>query len=219
MKNSNKIIVLMLGVNFIFSCATVKMSDTWKSDKFNTIKNEKILVVSKSKDINVSKSYEKEIANRLRENGVDAIERHLKYPTLTDNLEQTKEDIDKIVAKFRLDGINGIVVTALKDVKVKTKIIKEGGYVPYSTYSDKAFISFRAYIDNINTLNKLPAMETVETTTILESKTYFLEAVTYNLSLEGDKQLVGVLQADVVDPENAKNVLKEFSKIVSKQFK
>jgi hypothetical protein len=219
MKQIKKTITFVILVAILSSCASVKLTDNWKSNDFNSINTEKILVVAKSKDATISKLYEKEMAVRLRTRGIDAIERHLKYPLLSDKEPQTKEEIEKIVQQFKKDGINGIVVTALKDVKVKTKIISEGGYDSYSTSTNKAFISFRAYNYDVNSLNTLPALETPKTTTVLKSTTYFLEAVIYNLSLEKEKQLVGILQADVTDPESAEEVLKGFSKIVAKQFK
>jgi hypothetical protein len=214
-----KTLTFVILITILSGCGSVKLTDNWKSNDFNSINNEKILVISKSKDATISKSYEKEMATRLRTRGIDAIERHLKYPLLSDNSTQTKEKIENIVKQFKKDGINGIVVTALKDVKVKTKIINEGGYDSYPTSSSKAFISFRAYNNDVNSLNTLPNPEIPKTTTVLRSTTYFLEAVTYNLSLEGEKQLVGILQVDVTDPESAEEVLKGFSKIVAKQFK
>ncbi len=219
MKQIKKTLTFVILVSILSSCASVKLTDNWKSNDFNLINTEKILVIAKSKDATISKSYEKEIATRLRSRGVAAIERHLKYPFLSDNSTQTKEEIENIVQQFKKDGINGIIVTSLKDVKVKTKIITEGGYDSYPTSTNKAFISFRAYNNDVNSLNTLPIPETPKTTTVLKSKTYFLEAVTYNLSLEGEKQLVGILQVDVTDPESATEVLKGFSKIVTKQFK
>lgn len=219
MNKTNQFIVLLI-VATLSSCASVKVGDVWKSDNFNAVTTKQIIIVSKSQDETISEPYEKEIANRLRTKGVNAVERYIKYPSIGDHKLKTQEDIEAIENRFKADGISGIVVVALKDVKTKTKVMTEGGYAPYNDASSKSFISFRAYNDDYNNgIPTLGALETPETTTVWRSKTYFLEAVVYDLSLAENEQLVGVIQADVTDPENVEDVLKGFSKIIAKQFK
>jgi len=219
MKKTNQFILLLIFA-VLSSCAPVKVGDVWKSDNFKAVTAKQIIVVSKSQDETISEPYEQEIANRLRDNGINAIERYIKYPTVGDHKLKTQEDIEAVETRFKADGINGIVVVALKDVKTKTKVMTEGGYTPYNEASNKSFISFRAYNDDFNNgIPTIDALETPETTTVWRSKTYFLEAVVYDLSLAENEQLVGVIQADVTDPENVEDVLKGFSKIIAKQFK
>ncbi len=216
MKKTNQVLGI-LSIILITSCASVKIGDTWKSDDFDSVVNEKILIVAKAKDANVSKSYEIEIANKLRAKGMSAIERHIKYPSLKDDAVQTQDEINNILQQFKNDGINGVLVTALKDVKVKKKIISDDK-MSYLTPTDKSFISFRAYNFDANSQHKMETPEAPRKPTVLRSKTYFLEAVTYNLSLEDKKRLVGILQADITDLEDADKVLEGFSKLVVKQF-
>ena len=215
----NQLFVLLLSSVLIISCASVRQSDSWKSDAFDSVMSEKIVVVAKAKDAGVSKMYESKIATKLRAKGINAIERHVKYPSLKDNENQTQEEINSIVQQFKNDGINGILVTALKDVKVRKKIITNDGGISNFTPKEKSFISFRAYNFDANSQYKMETPEAPRDQTVLRSKTYFLEAVTYNLSLKDEKKLVGILQVDVTDPESANKVLEGFSKLVVKQFK
>lgn len=209
----------LLCVVLLSSCASVKQSDTWKSDAFDSVMSEKIVVVAKAKDTEVSKMYETKIANKLRAKGINAIERHIKYPSLKDDEGQTQEEINAIVQQFKNEGINGVLVTALKDVKVRKKIISDDGGMSNLTPKEKSFISFRAYNFDTNSQYKITTPEAPQGPTVLRSKTYFLEAVTYNLSLKGEEKLIGILQVDVTDPESADKVLEGFSKLVAKQFK
>ncbi len=218
MKKVNQLLMFSC-VILLTSCASVKVEDSWKSDDFSSLTDEKIVVVSKAKKEEVSKMYETAIANRLRAKGIDAIERHVKYPSLTDNDGQTQEEIDQLVEQFKKDDINGVLVTALKDVKVKKKIIKSDDGMSNLAPKEKSFISFRAYNFDVNSQQKIAAPPARKDAIALRSKTYFLEAVTYNLSLKGDQKLVGILQTDVTDPESADKVLEGFSKLVAKQFK
>lgn len=218
MKKTNQFL-LLLTIMFISSCASVKVVDTWKSEAFDSVVSEKIIVVAKAKDTEVSKMYETTIANKLRAKGINAIERHVKYPSLKDNENQTQEEINAIVQQFKNDGINGILVTALKDVKVRKKIMGNDGGISNLAPKDKSFISFRAYNFDANSQHKMATPVAPKDPTVLRSKTYYLEAVTYNLSLKDEKKLVGILQVDVTDPESADKVLEGFSKLVVKQFK
>lgn len=229
MKKYSQIFIITL-LFIVSSCASVKVVDTWKSDDFSALANEKIVVVAKAKDINsvnakereLSNSLEIDIANRLRAKGVNAVESHLKYPDLMTKTLKSDEDYDDVMQQIKSDNIKGILVTALKDIEVKTKIITERGSAAYAMPVNRAFISFRAYNMDLNYLSSppaLPPLERPEQTTVLKSKTYFLEAVVYDISLAEEKQLVGVIQADVTDPENSEDVVKGFSKIVAKQFK
>jgi len=218
MKKANHFFGLLCVVLFT-SCASVKQSDSWKSDDFDAVASEKIIVVAKAKDAEVSKMYEIKIASKLRAKGINAIERHIKYPSLKDNENQTQEEINSIVQQFKNDGINGILVTALKDVKVRKKIISNNGGISNFTPKEKSFISFRAYNFDANSQHKMTTPEAPKGPAVLRSKTYFLEAVTYNLSLKDEKKLIGILQVDVTDPDSADKVLEGFSKLVAKQFK
>ncbi|TYC14209.1 hypothetical protein ES677_06625 [Bizionia gelidisalsuginis] len=219
MKKANQFLLLSI-ITLFTSCASVKVGDVWKSDDFSTVINKQIIVVSKSQEGTISESYEREIANHLRDKGINAVELYIKYPAIGDHKLKKREDIKAVENRFKADGISGIIVVALKDVKTKTKVITEGGYTPYTNESNKSFLSFRAYnADFYKGVPTLGALETPETTIVQRSKTYFLEAVVYDLSLAENKQLVGVIQADVTDPENVEEVLKGFSKIIAKQFK
>ncbi len=210
-------IFLFLIVLTTLSCSSIRLSDNWKSDDFSTLKTEKILIVAKSKNKQISENYEKEIVNKLRDIGIDAVELHKKYPQLTGNKKPSEEELDQLIKMFKADGINGILVSSLKETKEKVKIIVEGeSYYPTSTAYGKYNFTFNP--DNTQSYLKYKPYSD-EDVTVYISRTYFLEAISYNLSLSEKRQLTSISLVEVKDPDSELKVRTKFSKIIAKQFK
>lgn len=182
------------------SCTSTKLMDSWKSDNFKSLATAKILVISKTPQADVRKSFEASIANKLRSKNLDAIESHIKFPSLQE--ANTIEEQNKIVKQFEEAGITAIILTSLKQT-IETQNGGAQSVIPKG-YEDKR--SFNS--DAIST----------ETAPVSNSKTYVLEAITYNLILEKDDQLVNVCLVDVTDPDSEDKILKTFTKIIGDQF-
>lgn len=211
-----KKILLFVVVMSGFGCTAIRLSDTMKTADFATMKSKKMLVVSKSDEVDVTENYEKEIASRLRTMGIDAIERHVKYPQLVDDNKPTPEEMVQIIEMLKKDGISGVIVTSLKETRERVEIINEGGdYYPTSTSYGKYNLTFNP--DYTESYMKYDGANTGETT-VLTSTIYFLEAISYDLSLEKQKQLTSISLVEVKDPNSALKVRKKFSKIIVKQF-
>lgn len=187
----------------LWSCTSTKLMDSWKSNNFKSLATAKILVISKTPQANVRKSFETSIANKLRSKNVDAIESHIKFPSLQE--ANTIEEQNKIVQQFEEAGITAIILTSLKQtIETQKGNLGSQANIPMG-YEDKR--SFNS--DAIST----------ETVPGSNSKTYVLEALTYNLILEKDDQLVNVCLVDVTDPDSEDKILKSFTKIIGEQFK
>ncbi len=217
MRNIKIVFTITLLIS-LTSCTSIKLADNWKSADFSSVKEETILVIAKAKKDEIRKNYEAEIVKRLKGKGINAIELHKKYPELKTDKEKSPEETKQIVKMFQKDGINCIMITKLKDTKEEVKIITEGGnYYPTSTTHGKYNVTFNpnSYTDSY--LSHRP--DNPVKTTVLTTTTYFLEAITYNLALEKEKQLTSISLVTVKDPNSAEKVRVKFAKILAKQFK
>ncbi len=187
----------------LLSCSSTKLMDSWKAKSFDSLVNSKILVVSKSPESEVRKSYEIAIASKLRAQKINAIESHIQFPSLKE--ANTSEEVAEVVKMFKGAGISGIILTSLKQtIETQNGNMATQTGIP-SSYANKASFGPNSASSNV------PVVST--------SKTYVLEALTYDLTLEKDKQLVNVCLVDVTDPDAPDKIQKAFAKIVADQFK
>ncbi|MFS4491616.1 hypothetical protein [Maribacter sp. 2308TA10-17] len=200
----NKSYYLIFGVFLVLSsCASTKLMDSWKSQSFDSLSKSKILVVSESPETDVRKSYEIAIASKLRAQNLDAIESHIQFPSLKE--ADTPEETAQIVQMFKDAGISGIILTSLKQtIETQNGSMASQTGIPAS-YKDKASFG--------------PNAGSSDAPMVSTSKTYVLEALTYDLTLEEGKQLVNVCLVDVTDPDAPDKIQKTFTKIVADQFK
>lgn len=217
--------ILTLAIILVLaSCSGVKVTDSWKADNLNSLKGKKILVISRSDDMVSRQRFEQEIANKLREAGVDATESYTKFPAMKHNQKRSEEEIDQVIQIIKNEGYTGVVLTVLKD-KTKEIVTSEtggytsGGYYP-STYGGY-YGGFGGYYGRAYSPygygyggSYVPA----ETRTYT-SETYELETVVYNLDLPKGKQLLGVISVDVTDPKSASKVAPQYADAVVKQWK
>ncbi len=201
MRLGNKII-FGCSLFLLMGCTSTKLMDSWKSQSFNRLSTAKILVIARSAEENIRKSYELGIANKLRAKHIDAIEAHVRFPLLQE--AKTTAERDQILRQFEEAGITAVILTALKqtietqnaNLNAHTKTPK--GYENEMSFGSKAVSP------------STPVLST--------SKTYVLEGLIYDLTLQKGKQLVNVCLVDVTDPDSADKVKKSFTKIISDQF-
>lgn len=184
------------------SCATSDLADSWKSENFDTLSNDKILVVSESSKIDDRKSYEIAIANKLRNRNINAVESHIQFPSL----KWTKTPDKKVnrTQLFKDADIPGIILTSIKQT-----IETHNGTIAKPMVSLEGDIDKKISVSNSNNLK-----ESSNT-----SKIYVLEALMYNLALEEDEQLVSVFLVDITDPNSSDTLRRTLTKIVANQFK
>ncbi|WP_298539052.1 hypothetical protein [uncultured Aquimarina sp.] len=217
-KIKHLLIVILVGMG-TWSCSTIKLIDSWKSEDFQTVKSKKILVAAKSPNPTIQKSYEKAIASKLRGQQIDAIEMHKVFPSIEDKKERTAEEIEQILRMFKEKKIEALLITSLKKtIETNNSSKPERGKILMKDIK-KGFFSIEDY-DN---LKDLPDLDKLDFDTSRESKTiattYILESTTYDLALEKNQQLVNVCLLDVIDPNTSDQVLNAFVKVISDQFK
>ena len=129
MKNFATIFFFLTIVILTVSCGpSVNVVDSWKAPDIMETKSDHFLVMARVDDMVGRQRFEQEIANRLRESGMDAVESYKKYPNLDLNLKMDPAQIDELESKLSKDGINGIVLTVIKDMKTEINTTTTGGY-------------------------------------------------------------------------------------------
>jgi len=121
--------VLFLLVCFCLSasCATTKMTDTWKDDNYRgTIR--KVVVVGIFKEPDTRKIFEDEFADRLRARGVDATASH----KIISAAELPDKDVG--IGKIRKLGADGILVTRIVDMETVKNYVPGQAYAVPSYY-------------------------------------------------------------------------------------
>jgi hypothetical protein len=124
---------LLACVCLLASCATTKLTETWKDDQFRgTIR--KVAVIGIFKNPDTRKIFEDEFADRLRARGLEAVASHKFIP------DAEMPDKDIVIGKIRKFGADTIIVTRIVDVQTE-KIIVPGRdylipnyYTNYGTY-------------------------------------------------------------------------------------
>ncbi|WP_298311307.1 hypothetical protein [uncultured Aquimarina sp.] len=217
-KIKHLLIVTLVGMG-TWSCSTIKLIDSWKSEDFQTVKSKKILVAAKSPNPTIQKSYEKAIASKLRGQQIDAIEMHKVFPSIEDKKERTAEEIEQILRMFKEKKIEALLITSLKKtIETNNSSKPERGKILMEDIRKGSFS-----IEDYDNLKDLPDLDKLDFDTSRESKTiattYILESTTYDLALEKNQQLVNVCLLDVIDPNTSDQVLNAFVKVISDQFK
>jgi hypothetical protein len=131
MKPLAKRFVLFLLVCFCLpaSCATTKMTDTWKDDAYRgTIR--KVVVIGIFKERDTRKIFEDEFADRLRARGVDATASHKVFSAAE------LPDKDVVIGTVRKLGADGVLVTRVLDMEL------EKNYVPGQAYAVPTYYSY-----------------------------------------------------------------------------
>ena len=114
------------------SCGpSVSVTDAWKAPDISESKTDHFVVMARVDDVVGRQRFEQEIVKQLKAGGVDAVESYKKFPDLNLNLKMTPDQIDGLVSKLAKEGINGIVLTVLKDVKSELTTSESGGNIGY----------------------------------------------------------------------------------------
>ena len=131
MKSFGKRFVLFLFVCFCLppSCATTKMTDTWRDDTYRgTIR--KVVVVGIFKEPDTRKIFEDEFADRMRARGLDATASH----KIISAAEMPDKDV--MIGAIRKHGADTVLVTRVVDTEtVKT-------YVPGQAYAVPSYYGY-----------------------------------------------------------------------------
>ena len=122
--------ILLACVCLLASCATTKMTETWKDDQFKgTIR--KVAVIGVFKEPETRKIFEDEFATRLRAHGIAAVASHKFIP------DAKLPDKDFVIEKIRSLGEDTVIVTRILDSETAQTVVPGRSYIVpnyYTTY-------------------------------------------------------------------------------------
>ncbi|MGI9551840.1 MAG: hypothetical protein ACR2MT_11615, partial [Aurantibacter sp.] len=125
----------------VLGCSSMKLSDSYKSDDFDTIGSKKILVVSRTPLDDVRKAYELAITDKLKAKGINAVASHVAFPSLERLKNPTAERVSNVISMFRENGFDILLLTSLKDVQEQVIIQKQGGFNSLTEYYGNQYIT------------------------------------------------------------------------------
>ncbi|MEC3908644.1 hypothetical protein VOI54_16570 [Tamlana sp. 2201CG12-4] len=216
-----KLILLCLTFSF-FGCSSIKVINSWTADHVETLESKNILVIGRTAKQNVRETYEYQIAKQLRSNKLNAIESFKQFPELKPNDSLSKKEIKEIIAKFKNEGFNAIVVSSVIGVENLSKTLVSGGHesgASLSAYSNSNLIGFYGFYSGPIATPEFKGVYEPSTMETLTTKVYVLETVAYNLDLPEKEQLVARITSKIDNVETAHNLAKNYAKAISKSLK
>ncbi len=212
MKKIVGISTFLIAMLVAVSCGpSVTVTDSWKAPDIAESKSDHFLVMARVDDVVGRQRFEQEIAKQLRARGVDAVESYKKFPELNLNLKMTPDQIDALVADLSKEGINGIVLTVIKDMKTEINTTTTGGY--HGGY----YGGFHGYYGSYYSPYGYGGAYVPASSRTYESDIYKLESVIFDLDRPGD-QMVAVISVNITDPKSASEVAPKYSEKLAKQF-
>lgn len=212
MKSSSFSFLVLILSFLTLSCGpSVSVTDSWKAPDIADSKSDHFLVMARVDDMTGRQRFEQEIASRLREGGLDAMESYLKFPNLNLNDKMSPAEIDELEEMLAREGINGIVLTVIKDVKQEIKTTTSGGYhAGYYPYFDGYYGAY--YSPYGSRGSYIPSSSRT-----YQSDIYKLETVVFDLDRKGD-QMIAIISVNITDPKSASEVAPKYSQKLAKQF-
>lgn len=216
-----KQLVLGLALFFVMGCGTsVKVTDAWQADDIAEAKEEQYLVIARVDDQVGRQRFEKEIATRLRDGGIKAVESYRQYPSLNVLLQLTEEEIDRWIAGIQNEGFDGIILTVIKEAKTEKRTSTTGvgvGVGHYPGYYD-GYRYFGDYFGSVYSPYGYSGAYIPVSQRTYTSEIYHLESVAYDLERERNKQLIAVVTVEIKDPKSAADVAEKYADKVFAQF-
>jgi hypothetical protein len=212
MKKTISLLAFVVITLVVTSCGpSVTVTDSWKAPDIAESKSDHFVVMARVDDVVGRQRFEQEIVKQLKARGVDAVESYKKYPDLNLNLKMTPDQIDELEAGLSKDGINGIVLTVIKDMKTEIKTTSSGNY------GGGYYPQFGGYYGSYYSPYGYGGSYMSASSRTYESDIYKLESVIFDLDRKGD-QMVAVISVNITDPKSASEVAPKYSEKLAKQF-
>ena len=218
MKETKEIFVAMMLLLLIACGTSVKVTDAWQADDIDEAREEQYLVIARVDDQLGRQRFEQEIANKLREGGIKAVESYKQYPSLNILMQLTDEEIDRWVAGIQQEGFNGIVLTVIKDEKSETRTSTSGVGVGYYPGYYDGYGYFGDYFGSVYSPYGYTGAYVPVSQRTYTSEKYLLESVAYDLERERNKQLIAAVSVEITDPKSAAEVAPKYADKVFAQF-
>ncbi|MEP7146368.1 MAG: hypothetical protein ABI792_05120 [bacterium] len=194
---------------YFYSCTSVtEVSGTWKKPATPAMAFKKVAVLGVSGDIVKRSAVENAVVQELKKFGINAVSGSNILPdSFIDSNSDGKVDSENkeaIQAKFKDQGVDGVFVISLMDVK------ESEHYVPGSTYYTPATVYSPFYNYYWKTYNVVHTPGYVT-----KSTNYFLSSNFYDLINE---QLLWSAQSETFNPLSLNDLAKSYSTTVADDF-
>jgi len=212
MKKITSLLTLFGAILILVSCGpSVTVTDSWHAPDITESKSDRFVVMARVDDVVGRQRFEQEIVKQLKAGGIDGVESYKKFPDLNLNLKMTPDQIDALVADLSKEGINGIVLTVIKDVKKEVKTTTSGGY------SSGYYGGFNGYYGSYYSPYGYGGSYVPASSRTYESDIYKLESVVFDLDRPGD-QMIAVISVNITDPKSASEVAPKYAEKLAKEF-
>ncbi|MDY8135918.1 hypothetical protein [Aquimarina sp. 2201CG5-10] len=216
MKTINRLLSVLFVTTFLFSCSSVKVTDSWKDIKTSSIKDKNIMVVSRTDNEMVRIQTEKDLVNNLNSKGYRSVESFVLFPESDPTDVISDDEIQKVKKEIKENDVEVIVMTSLKDCQEYTETTTTG-----STYRVSTFPSYhyRGYYRGFYRYYGSVYVQSDPVTTVTsKGRKYILETVVYDLTQPENKQLLSVITTEIDNPETMGTTSKDFSKKITKSI-
>ena len=215
------VLIFSLLMLILQACGSVKVVSTWKGDTetVDKFKANNVLVIARTADNQARTAFEIEIANALREGGMNATESFKKVPTLNPQREVSEERVQQVLSMIQSEGFDAIVLTTVKDQRQTTQTNTSGVYMGVGGYPGYygGFNSYYGYPYAYGPYYGAGAYIPTGSTTTTYT-TYVLETVGFNLDEPEENQLVFVVTSELSDPGDAYKTAAEYVEKISKEL-
>ena len=201
MKNSQRIGFILLLI--AAGCTTSRITSSWKAEKTNPQKYNKIMVLGliREADRSLQEKMENHLVSDLSELGYTAVSSLKEYgPKVFDNMDEAAA-----ISKLKNSEIDAVITIVLLDKEKERKYIPGNMYYsPYNYYYNR-FWGYRTALYN----------RIYEPGYYITNTRYFWESNLYDMSTQ---KLVYSVQTQSFDPANSESMGHEYGQLIVKNM-
>lgn len=188
---------LLIGLLLLAGCSTTRLITSWKDDSYKSGQLKKPMIMAITEKRIVRSRLEDEIVQKLREEGVTAVQSYKAFPELNGLT------VDMIKANLAESGLDSILVTRMIDTRQET------GYVPGTTSYYANHGSFGNYYSSSMAVVSTPGYS-------YDFKVYTLES---NLYAARDEKLIWTGLSEADEANTVDTSLKDLAVTVADELK
>ena len=187
----------------VAGCTTSRITSSWKPEKINSQKYNKIMVLGliREADRSLQEKMENHLVNDLSELGYNAVSSLKEYgPKVFDNMDEAAA-----ISKLKNSEIDAVITIVLLDKEKERKYIPGNMYYsPYNYYYNR-FWGYRTALYN----------RIYEPGYYVTNTRYFWESNLYDMSTQ---KLVYSVQTQSFDPANSESMGHEYGQLIVKNM-
>lgn len=222
MKNF-KILTGVLLLALVSSCSNIKVLATKKVEDREGLKGKNILVIAKTTDPDVRKVFEDQLTLEMNKMGLQGTQSYTLFPKIVPESELTEERQELIRKKIEDAGYNAVVLCRLQDHQEITREVGTGdyyasvnyGYIDWPTYMGWGFYTYYYHPLSYSTED----IYVENTSDTITTQLYIVDTIAFNLDLPKEEQFVGLVRAQVENPESALGTAQTYARAIAKAVK